>query len=184
MKKQLTLIVILLINLMVFGQSQDEKAPEGKIKDHKGYNDAGKLIAEGKIDEGYHKYGKWVYYHYSGVKSQEETYKNWVRVGERKRYFENGKLKEYLLYDDEGNLKECKRYYSNGQLRLESATDGQFDDWNPYFDGTVIMYHENGALMMVGQMEDKKCKGDWVYYNDDGTIKETVDKTGEYFYDD
>lgn len=184
MKKQLILIVIFFMNLTVFGQTQGEKAPIGKITDYKGHDDNGKLIAEGRIDEDYHKYGKWIYYYDTGKVSQEETYKNWLCVGEKKRYFKNGNLKEYLLFDDNGNLKKCKRYYSNGQLRLESATDGQLDDWNPYFDGTVLMYHENGALMMMGQMEDKQCKGDWVYYNEDGSIKETIDKTGEYFYDD
>lgn len=105
-------------------------------------------------------------------------------MGEKKRYFKNGNLKEYLLFDDNGNLKKCKRFYSNGQLRLESDAAGQLDDWNPYFEGTVLMYHENGALMMVGQMEDQMCKGDWIYYNEDGSIKETIDKSGKYFYDD
>lgn len=59
MKKQFLLISICLINLIAFSQKQGEKAPIGKITDYKGYDDNGKLIAEGRIDEDYHKYGKW-----------------------------------------------------------------------------------------------------------------------------
>ena len=96
--------------------------------------------ANNNTDPSGKKQGHWIKKDQAGRLIYEGQFKDDIPVGEFRYYYEDGKLRNTLKYNDLG-----KEAFNTG-------------------------YHLNGKLMSEGNYVDKKKDGAWKYYNDAGGL--------------
>jgi hypothetical protein len=82
-----------------------------------------------------------VNYYPNKQKYVEANFKNGVRHGEWKSYFQSGQL-------------QSEQYYINGQS-----------------DSVYKVFHENGKPYIEGHFKDGQCTGTWLFYDNNGTLR-------------
>jgi antitoxin component YwqK of YwqJK toxin-antitoxin module len=129
-------------------------------------------------------------YYPNGQLSMIKNYINGVQVGEYKHWYEDGKISLDVIYRDDGILiksehwnqtgiltskksliendtYELTRYYEcDGKLHDKVITEG--DKWN----GEYKSWWHNGNKCIETTYKDDKIHGDYLYWNEDGTLKE------------
>ncbi len=128
------------------------------------------------------EHGKTVYfYHNPNIVEIEVEMKNGKRNGEFRRYFKNGLLDTYCVYENDSIEGVEVVYLANGCKSQE----------NTYLhgrkDGPHREYHIDGNLMVEGAFKNDLIDGPWTYYDERGVIVgegEFHEGTGEVtFYD-
>ena len=105
-------------------------------------------------------------YHKPGVLKRQMMIENGALNGPGKRYYENGKLEEEVYFTNDELDKTRKYYHPNGQLWIEQEyKNGQH--WN-----IIANYDQKGNKRNAGTL--KNGNGTIIYYNDDGTVRETI----------
>ncbi len=128
------------------------------------FND-GRIAAEGNFINS-KKDSTWKYYsYYSHAVIAIENYKNGLKDGISKRFYENGSISEEQEWRN--NLKdgEWKQYFQNGELR----SSGIYKEGK--LSGTYEVYYENGQLRAQGNYDNNIMNGNWVYYDENGKIQ-------------
>ena len=151
------------------GQKQGPWIIFGRSKSNKGF------APEEKVEEGSYqnnrKVGLWKAYFPGEELKSEITYKNGRPAGEYKTYFQGsgGQLEEHGFWNRGRNVGEFKRWYPNGNLRQ----DFSFLD-NGLRDGTQHYYHENGKLEVEVEISSGKENGVLSRYYSNGDLKERM----------
>lgn len=127
----------------------------------------GKVISEGMMNERLY-IGKWIYYHKNSEKIMSlENYNDQGQLhGEKKVFYDNGRLAEHFNYYN-GNLNgEAKYYAVNGTLvKYYIYENNELHGWSKHFD-------EEGDLLVEGRYKNGKKSGIWKYYNNGKLVKE------------
>jgi len=134
--------------------------------------------------------------------------KSGLRQGEWHYHYPDGKLKEIVFFKDDIKSGAQKRYFENGQINLEmywkqDSIDSWLDSVNRMYseDGTLLLesYYHNGEPDSVfhifynsGSMKEEEHfrhgqkVGIWKYYREDGSLKKTIDYNGyeQYWSED
>ena len=117
----------------------------------------GKLMSIGVQKKGIEQ-GHWVYYHNNGIKWTEGDYRDGLKVGVWKVWYDDGKLgQEY--HADNGPFKS---WFQSGRTESE----GQFKDGQR--DGEWTFYHPNGQLYKKVMYIADSVHGHVVEYFDNG----------------
>jgi len=132
------------------------------------------------IEEGVYKDNKkdgvWLIYYADGVKKSEITYVNGEPKGRATFYYENGKVRESGIWQDEHWVGSYKYFYESGQLSY---------DWNYNSkgkrEGEQKYFHKNGAKMYEGSWINGQTSGVLKVYNEDGLlVEEKVYQDGKF----
>ena len=207
--KKLTPILILSVLFLSCGDSQKEynindlvemdnglrtvkfsnEPITGKVYGLFGENKPYKKVYTGNLRDGKIE-GKWVwYYHSTGKKGYEETYKDGKPDGLQTHWYENGHMKFKETYKDGKKDGLFTQWYENGQMKLKETykdgePDGLLTNWyengqmkskgtskDGKIDGLVIFWYENGQKSGEGTFKDGKrvSSKEW---NEDGSVKE------------
>lgn len=161
--------------------SYKDNVPEGMRRD---YDKSGNIIAgyilhkgvvigKGIIDEQGKKQGPWQEFFLSGKKSAEGTYKDNIKIGQWKYYFENGNLEQIGSYDSKGRAKgKWIWYYPNkSERRIETFFEG-------ISQGMMTEYAADSTIMLQGEYVDGTKEGLWLEnvngYRDEGEYLEDM----------
>jgi len=148
-----------------------------------------KLTREGKLnqtDGNGLKQGPWKKVYANGRPAYEVTFKDGKPIGEYKRYFTNGQLYAFLVYDEKGENATAKFYNEKGEILSEGNYIGKKKDglWKYYTNNIVVKTEEykkdklNGfqrVYFVTGQIYDEKI---WVEGVENGLWQKFY-KTGE-----
>ena len=86
------------------------------------------------------------------------------RNGEFKRYYENGALDTYCVYQNDTIVGEEVMYLPNG-VRTQVFTYR-----NGKRNGPHTAYHLNGEVKIEGGFKDDMFDGPWIYYDERGVV--------------
>ena len=113
--------------------------------------------------------------------------------GVQKAYWENGKLKSELRYEDGKLNGECVWYDQNGALSAKGSykddvLDGVYTRWHPNgkvaseeryvngkLDGEIKKWYDNGQLFQEGQYADGMMDGQWFIFYPSGALAGKAD---------
>lgn len=133
---------------------------KGEWADAKLYDDKGVLTAEGKY-KNQKREGLWLFY-YKGKKIIEETYKNGLKNGISKAFFENGQVADERNWEMDVENGVWRQYYPSGKLKLETRVD------NGIRNSVYYTYYENGRFEVQGHYKNDRMEGEWVYFDNSG----------------
>ena len=112
------------------------------------------------------KQGLWVSFYQNAEKKSEITYKNGVKKGYAKIFFENGNVAEEGTWHVDKWVGKYRSYYKNGKLNYS---------WNYNNKGTRSgyqrYYYENGNVKIEGEWEEGREKGIIKDYYENGSIR-------------
>ena len=180
-------IILLLCSFVIFSC--------GNVKTVEQLNDDGKVEEKYSVNKKTQKKeGKLFRYYKDGSVFEESNYKNDLLNGERKMYYENGKIQilenyidgefdgPYFTYHQNGKVDnegvytagmmqgKWKRFYDNGQLREEVLFKDNQEN------GPFIEYYENGKLKAEGAYLDGDNEhGELKMYDETGTLVKKMD---------
>ena len=128
------------------------------------------------------EHGKTVYFYRSpNIVEMEVEMKNGKRNGEFRRYFINGLLDTYCVYENDSIEGVEVIYLANGCKSQETTY------LHGRKEGPHREYHLNGSLKVEGAFKDNLIEGPWTYYDERGVVVgegEFHEGTGEVtFYD-
>ena len=149
-------------NLVRF-QTYKNDSLNGTAKD---YWIDGKTIVEERIYfNGKSKYIK-KEYSQNGDVVEETTFINDIPNGQAKKYYPNGTLKDEVVLVNGVPNGLRKYYYPSGNIWIEQ----EMKDGRPWI--IIANYTESGQKRDAGTLNEGN--GTVIFYNDDGTIRETV----------
>ena len=136
------------------------------------------------------------HYYENGNIELEYTAKNGVVIGELKRYYENGSLKEVQLFNEQGKSAGIKNYKmaDNAVSNADTKTTSIFPPTvkNPRTKGLKFVpngynkiYNESDEIWMDGEFKNGQLWDGKVFdYSKDGILlKVRVFKLGKYHSD-
>jgi antitoxin component YwqK of YwqJK toxin-antitoxin module len=176
MKRFLLLFVFIAVRVSS-AQSSDTlnyTDPSGLKQGYWAFYGKDKKLAEytpdAKIEEGRYKdnrkNGIWVNYWPNGNKKSEVTFINNSAKGFAIMYFEDGKKQEEGNWENNRWTGAYKMYHPNGNLFYEFSYSNTGKR-----NGMQTYYHENGQVMIKGEMKDGKETGTWSEYYENGDLK-------------
>ncbi|MCX7698441.1 MAG: hypothetical protein N2114_03120 [Candidatus Goldbacteria bacterium] len=113
------------------------------------------------------------YYDDSNIIEWEFEYKNNVRWGQCRRYYNNGKLWEEVYYNNGKREGTYRLYYPDGRIKEEvKYKDG-------FRDGIYKIYHEDGRVIEHGNYKKNNRE---VKFRDEKYFKEIMDKKEELIF--
>lgn len=98
----------------------------------------------------------------------EEFYDNDIRNGLSKKYFADSVLAEKVVWDLGNRSGEWLQYYPDGSICLRA------EFMAGKLEGPMSYYHPNGKLQYEGRYHDDLRTGDWMVFNEDGTLKQII----------
>ncbi len=123
-----------------------------------------------KVEEGNYadnkKTGIWISYFPNGQKKSEITFDANRAKGYAKVYFEDGKVMEEGNWENNRWTGDYKMYHPNGKLSYEFKYSNTGKR-----EGSQTYFHENGEVMMKGDMKDGKEAGTWEERYENGDLK-------------
>ena len=161
----------------------------GKVFNYYGEKKPSKKVYMGNLRNGKQE-GKWVdYYHFTGKKKSEETFKDGKRDGLFTTWYENGQKEGEVTFKNGKEDGLVTQWYENGQMKSEvnykdGKEDGLLTNWyengqkkgegtfkDGKSDGLVTIWYENGQKSHEGTFKDdeKISSKEW---NEDGSVKE------------
>jgi antitoxin component YwqK of YwqJK toxin-antitoxin module len=116
------------------------------------------------------KHGLDISYGIAGDTITVASYVNGKEYGIGKLFHPNLSNKVWKLYKAaNGESRLLKEFYTSGQLKSEIIEIGESNVRKLY---KVKLYHENGQLATVGQMDDyEEWSGKWISYHENGKLK-------------
>ena len=94
-------------------------------------------------------------------------YKNGKPIGEHKQYYENGKPKSSIIYNDKGKSSSHNEFDENGVLKVSMI---EIDEKKTVFKE----YFSNGKLKSVENQTYNKKDGEWITYYDNGQLRQKL----------
>lgn len=124
-------------------------------------------------------------------KEHKLNYSGTKKDGRCKEYYENGKLKSDIVYDDDEFEGDYLKYYENGQIKIKGKykwTDNKKDgEWQEYYEngnlkfvrnyyqgkmtGKAESYHENGNKKIKAYYKNGEPEGEVLSYYENGELK-------------
>ncbi len=128
-------------------------------------DDYGYPIKYTRSKKDYAKEGLYVKKYPNGTKYEEAMYKNDTLHGERKLYFESGKVQIIENYKNGVFDGLFQQFYESGQLQLEGPYVNNIagGDWKKYY--------KSGQLKEVVAMKDNTENGPFFEYHENGNKK-------------
>lgn len=120
-------------------------------------------VEEGKFIDN-KKEGKWTFYFNNGKPKHILFFENGSPNGEATFYYKNGNIREIGTWKNNRWVGEYKTYYRNGKLKNHFNFNLQ-----GLKEGKQAYYHENGYPSIVGTWNGGNETGDLSEYNKDGT---------------
>ena len=147
-------ILLILLFLPIIGFGQDRLLNEELI--NKGTNEKPIMFYEGRLFSGI-GYDIWS----NGELKYEWNYRDGLKDGLFRLWYENGKLGKQINYKDGKRNGLSKRYYKNGRLEIETnyRDDGTSTQKNYYEDGTLKSIINWKNALMDGKVEDYYLNG-------------------------
>ncbi len=118
---------------------------------------------------------KYIFRNGEGNVLAKGRYKNGMRVGKWKFYYENGKLKSKGKYRKNCREGRWKEYHNNGKLR----SNGKFN--SDAKDGYWKEYDTKGQYKLTQLFNDGKIEGKPFYKNIENTIQEKVKDFKDFY---
>jgi len=139
---------------------------DGRVTNSFIYDDTGRLLSEGIVDETGNKNGKWKDLYSDGKTQAEGQYSNNRKSGVWRYYNRGGNVEQTGSYNAERPDGIWKWYYENGQLlREEEYFQGQRD-------GMKTEYSETSDVITKGLYADGEKNGEWIFktenYSEEG----------------
>lgn len=133
------------------------------------------IPAEGKVEEGSYKddrkEGVWIKYHDDGVTPKlKGEYENNRPKGAYTKYWNNGKVRETGNFDKNLYYGNRKSFYENGKLEFEINYNSAGKE-----QGTVKYYYANGQEEFVYNTENGVPTGKATRYYENGDVKEIIE---------
>lgn len=116
------------------------------------------------------KEGLWKFYASTGegYLISEEYYQLDVRSGVTQRYYPDGSLAEKLVFDQGVKTGQWVQYYPDGKLCLRAEyIAGKLD-------GPFTFWFTNGKIQFEGKYVNDIREGDWMVFNEDGSLKQIM----------
>jgi antitoxin component YwqK of YwqJK toxin-antitoxin module len=157
--------------------------------EYKRWYEDGKLMVQKFYKDGEEE-GECKWWHPNGRLASQGYYKEGKLEGEFKSWDKDGQLLEHIVYGNEGKIVKLKRYHNCGVLDLEKTLiendtyeltryyecDGKIHDqvimvgnkWN----GEYNSWWHNGNKCIETTYKDHKLHGNYLYWNEEGTLKE------------
>lgn len=151
------------------------------------YNEEGKKISEGIVDEQGNKKGSWTDFYVSGEVRAKGNYRNNRQNGDWVFYFKNGKTEQRGQFLNGRFNGQWTWYYDSGELwRDESYFNGREDGYSTEYDkqgnviteGNYINGEKDGKWVhIVGDHKEEGSyiiglrEGKWTYYYDSGQVQ-------------
>ncbi len=149
--------------LVAIGPLVDDE-PEGFFKL---IHDSGTFAGSGKYKKGV-RVGKWTFLYPNGKIREEVTYNEQGQAeGNRKTYFENGNLESEETYQ-EGELQGLTSSYDYQGTKYATVNYAKGKG-----EGEVIYYHSNGQKRFTVDLVNDKKHGEYFSYFDNGQVKES-----------
>ncbi len=124
----------------------------------------GKLQASGYYRDK-KKDSVWLYYSEETQKVvAEEHYKNGVKNGPWRIFFDNGNLSSEVFWKDGKKDGPWKEFFQDGTPRLSANYK------NDKLDGDYKIYNVGGRIIKKGKYVKGKADGEWITYDDSGKI--------------
>ena len=150
------------------------------------YDNKGKIISEGGLNEGGKKEGKWIEYYSENKKKTEGYYKSGKRNGTWKYFFVNGSVEQEGIYRNDLYDGEWYWFSANGKvIKFEEFSfgkeNGKYIEINElgdtiqkglYAEGmkTGQWYEKTGLITFIGSYKDNMKDGVWKGYYDNGEL--------------
>lgn len=125
----------------------------------------GYLIKYSRKKTDYAKDGLYTKHYPSGNLYEEANYLNDTLHGERKLYYENGKLEVLETYAHGMFISPYKKYYEDGQLKLEGFYE------NNMATGVWTRYYKNGKVKDAVTLVENEENGPFTEYYENGNLK-------------
>ena len=158
-------------------------APDGTVTNAKIYDNKGKIISTGIINDQGEKIGDWKDFYSSGELRDEGQYVDNMRAGNWKFFRINGNVEQTGTFRNDKTHGIWSWYYPNGMILREEE----------YFigneDGSSVEYSDLGDVVAEGAYINGEKDGKW-YYKAGDQIEEGNYITGlrdgvwKYFYSD
>lgn len=128
-------------------------------------NQAGVIIKKYKIDLDQKKQGLFVLYDNEGNKIEEANFKDNLLDGERKLFYENGKIETLENYKSGKFDGVYQTFYQNGLLELEGIYK------EDTMEGVWKRYYETGELMEMVTYQNNQENGPFKEFYTSGVLK-------------
>ncbi len=127
----------------------------GRLELYSIYDEKGKLIEEGGVDEDGNREGIWQEYFENGaVKAKGKYIKN-LKEGKWEFYYKNGTIEQVGKYERNRYSGLWQWYYENGNLWKEE------EYYNGREEGIYIEYDEYSEIIVQGEYFDGEREGEW-----------------------
>lgn len=128
------------------------------------YYENGKIAAEGWYVNR-EKDSVWTYYsEFDGTVRIREPYNQGKLHGTVRSYFPSGPVSEEMEWKDGVKQGEWKQYYDDGSLRLESWYE------QGMLNGPYRVYYPDSILKVKGTYGNDRSEGMWEFYDQSGTV--------------
>jgi len=98
----------------------------------------------------------------------EEYYHDDLRHGLSTKYYPDSTLAEKITWDSGNRTGEWLQYYPDGSVCLRT------EYLSGKLEGPFSYYHPNGKLYYEGAYREDLKYGDWMIFNEDGTLKQII----------
>ncbi|MEZ4887552.1 MAG: hypothetical protein R3E32_22660 [Chitinophagales bacterium] len=115
----------------------------------------------GKLD------GEFTQYHKNGKTQEVSNYRNGVKHGASKWYYETGNILSDFEYNNGALEGKSNTYHNNGKVKTASNYK------NSKLNGSYQSYYPDGKLEKEGTYDNGEKDGKWVYYNKEEKVAKT-----------
>jgi len=136
---------------------------DGSVQTGMIYNEIGKLLGEGLVDDNEKKQGSWKFYYESGELLSRGRYLDDKRIDEWLFYYRNGNLEEKGKYIKGNPVGEWNWFHENGNIwRIENYENGKEE-------GSFVEFAPDSSVINKGEYVDGEKEGFWFYHVGDHT---------------
>ncbi len=118
--------------------------------------------------------GKSSHYFESGELEEMNFLKNNVLHGHMTSYYKNGQVEHYRNYWNGKRKDTCKTFFENGNIERVQIIN--LDTLTLKSSGKIYIYFKNGELKAEADLVDYNAHGNFILYNENGTIIERSQK--------
>lgn len=112
----------------------------------------------------------WVYYsYYTKNVSNKTTYAAGKRTGSSSSFYPSGEIAEEVWWKDDLKDGPWKQYFEDGRLKLSATYH------NNKLTGKIETFYPDGKTETEGYYLDDVPDGKWTHYHDDGKIASTIE---------
>jgi antitoxin component YwqK of YwqJK toxin-antitoxin module len=104
---------------------------------------------------------------YDGALLSEENYRNGLKDGTAKIFFQQGGVSETITWKNDVRDGLWETFYSDGKIKMKGGYA------NGDKSGPFIFYYNSGTTMITGDYLEGHQHGNWVYYSDKGEVVRT-----------